>query len=89
MIKTEKNGNVTLIAICRPEVRNCVNSDTANQLSKAIEAFENDAEAAVGVLYGIGGNFCAGYDLKELSHNKGSVSSILLRSEGAMVRFGI
>lgn len=35
----------------------------------AVEDFNNDDNAKVGVLYGIGGNFCAGYDLKELGEN--------------------
>lgn len=35
-------------------------------------------------MHGTGGNFCAGYDLKELSENKDAVGTFLLRSEGAM-----
>lgn len=84
-MKTEKNGSVTLIGINRPSVRNCVNFATANKLTEAIEAFENDPESPVAVLYGIGGNFCAGYDLKELAQQKDSAGPMLLRAEGAMV----
>lgn len=85
-MKTEKTGNITLIAINRPEVRNCVNLATAEQLSQAIETFENDQESPIGILYGTGGNFCSGYDLKELVANKEQAQTMLLRSEGAMVR---
>lgn len=60
---------VTTIGINRPEVRNCINTATAEALLKAVEDFNNDDNAKVGVLYGIGGNFCAGYDLKELGEN--------------------
>jgi enoyl-CoA hydratase/carnithine racemase len=84
-VKVEKTGSITLIGINRPEVRNCVNFETANQLSIAIEQFENDLESPVGIMYGLGGNFCSGYDLKELSHDKASAQNMLLRSEGAMV----
>lgn len=84
-IKTEKTGQITLIGINRADVRNCVSSETAQQLSTAIENFENDPESPVAVLYGIGGNFCAGYDLKELAKNKDAAASMILRSEGAMV----
>jgi enoyl-CoA hydratase/carnithine racemase len=80
----EKNGSITLIGINRAEVRNCINSDTASKLTEIIEQFENDEESPVGILHGIGGNFCAGYDLKELSENKDGVGTFLLRSEGAM-----
>lgn len=89
LVKTEKTGNITLIGINRPEVRNCVNMATAEQLSHAIEHFENDPESPIGILYGIGGNFCSGYDLKELVANKEQVNSMLLRSEGAMVKFSV
>lgn len=82
---TEKTGNITLIGINRSEVRNCVNTTTAQLLSSAIESFENDPESPVAVLYGVGGNFCAGYDLKELAANKDNAASLILRSEGAMV----
>lgn len=69
-IVTEKLGNVVTIGINRPEKRNCVDDSTAQQLSKAIEEFENDDSLKVAVLHGTGGNFCAGYDLKALSELK-------------------
>lgn len=63
----EKVGEITTIGINRPQVRNCVNLETGELLKQAIEAFENDETSPVAVLYGKGGNFCAGYDLGELS----------------------
>lgn len=86
IIKIEKTGTVTLIGINRPDVRNCINTEAAVELSAVIEAFENDPESPIAVLYGIGGNFSAGYDLKELSADPENVANILMRSEGAMVR---
>lgn len=50
----------------------------------AIETFEMDDTSSVAVLHGFGGNFCAGYDLKELADPNAQSSAILLRSEGAM-----
>jgi enoyl-CoA hydratase/carnithine racemase len=85
LIKSEKTGTVTLIGINRAEVRNCINTQAATELSFAIDAFENDIESPIAVLYGIGGNFCAGYDLRELSEHKDNVANVLLRAEGAMV----
>lgn len=85
LIKTEKTGTVTLIGVNRADVRNCINSAASTELSAAIDAFENDPESPVAVLYGVGGNFCAGYDLKELTDNTDSIANVLLRSEGAMV----
>jgi enoyl-CoA hydratase len=44
-----------------------VNRPTAQGLAEAFREFEQDPLAKVGVLYGEGGNFCAGADLKALS----------------------
>ena len=56
-------GPVWTVTINRPEKRNAVNPDTALQLRAAFDAFEADPEAAVAVLTGTGGTFCAGFDL--------------------------
>lgn len=56
-----------LIGINRPEKRNSIDDETASQLRKAFEDFESDHEAYAAVLYGKGGNFCAGYDLSEVA----------------------
>ncbi|XP_069941615.1 enoyl-CoA hydratase EchA19 isoform X3 [Cherax quadricarinatus] len=58
---------ITMIGINRPEKRNCVNSSTAAALLQAFQDFDKDDSSKVAVLYGVGGNFCAGFDLKELS----------------------
>ena len=80
----KKQGFITTIGINRPEKRNCVDSQTANLLRLAIEDFENDNSSYAGVLYGVGGNFCAGYDLSELS-NIGEEQIKLLNEEGTVV----
>lgn len=67
LVLTENRGKVRLIGINRPEKRNCVNIETANQLREAFEQFDRDPESSVAVLHGIGGNFCAGYDLSQLA----------------------
>lgn len=66
----EKNGPVTTVILDRPEVRNAVDRDTAHALSAAFDAFEADAEACVAVLWGAGGTFCAGADLKAVASGK-------------------
>lgn len=62
-------GHVTAIGINRPAKRNCLNYHIANQLSDAITNFEEDENTKVGILYGTGGNFCSGYDLKEMTED--------------------
>ncbi|XP_046689813.1 2,3-dehydroadipyl-CoA hydratase isoform X2 [Silurus meridionalis] len=63
----EKHGPVLTVGINRPEVRNAVNQETSRWLFEELSAFNCDDKLSVAVLHGIGGNFCAGYDLKELS----------------------
>ncbi|XP_072029277.1 enoyl-CoA hydratase EchA19-like isoform X1 [Amphiura filiformis] len=82
-VVTEKMNDITLIAINRPESRNAVNRETARQLKQAFINFDKDKYAHVAVLYGKGGTFCAGYDLKELS--SGNVD---LLAEPPQIPFG-
>ncbi|MDE4190830.1 crotonase/enoyl-CoA hydratase family protein [Phaeobacter gallaeciensis] len=63
-ISSETQDGVTTISICRPEVRNAVDPDTARALFEAFLAFDADPDARVAVLTGQGGYFCAGFDLK-------------------------
>jgi enoyl-CoA hydratase/carnithine racemase len=63
-IRTERDGPVTTILLSRPERRNAVDGATAAALADAFRAFDADADAAVAVLHGEGGVFCAGADLK-------------------------
>ena len=70
LVIEEHLGDVALIGINRPDVRNCVDSATALALREAFERFEKDEGLKSAVLHGIGGNFCAGYDLAELASGK-------------------
>jgi enoyl-CoA hydratase len=72
LVLTEKKGPVTTIIINRPEVRNAVDRETAKALADAFRAFEEDNNALVGVLWGKGGCFCAGADLKAISKGLGN-----------------
>jgi enoyl-CoA hydratase/carnithine racemase len=73
-VLVNKQKSLHLIGINRPEKRNSIDDETASQLRKAFEDFENDPEAYAAVLYGKGGNFCAGYDLSEVA--KGNLNGI-------------
>nr|XP_015210406.1 PREDICTED: carnitinyl-CoA dehydratase-like isoform X1 [Lepisosteus oculatus] len=72
-VVAERKGPVLTVGINRPEVRNAVDRETARQLLGHFEAFEEDSSLAAAVLYGVGGNFCSGYDLKELAHHSASI----------------
>ncbi|XP_049420593.1 probable enoyl-CoA hydratase [Epinephelus fuscoguttatus] len=72
-VVTKRRGSVVTVAINRPEVRNAVNQETARRLLEELEAFDSDPDLNVAVLHGKGGNFCAGYDLKELANHTASL----------------
>ncbi|MEU2993567.1 crotonase/enoyl-CoA hydratase family protein [Streptomyces griseoincarnatus] len=65
-VRTERRGAVTTVVLSRPEARNAVDGPTAAELADVFRAFEADDEARVAVLWGEGGTFCAGADLKAL-----------------------
>ncbi|MGQ5576196.1 crotonase/enoyl-CoA hydratase family protein [Streptomyces sp. ECR3.8] len=65
-VRTERRGAVTTVVLSRPEARNAVDGPTAAELADVFRAFEAEDEARVAVLWGEGGTFCAGADLKAL-----------------------
>ena len=65
-VRIERTGPVFTVILDRPQARNAVDGPTARALADAFRAFEADAAAAVAVLWGAGGTFCAGADLKSL-----------------------
>jgi enoyl-CoA hydratase len=66
-IRVETQGPVTTVILDRPKVRNAVDRDTAEALARAFEAFDDDPDARVAVLWGAGGTFCAGADLQAIA----------------------
>ena len=63
---------MTTVVLTRPEARNAVDGPTAAALASAFREFDADPGAAVAVLYGEGGAFCAGADLKALGTGRGN-----------------
>ncbi len=71
-VLTEVRGDVLLVTINRPEVRNAVDGATARALVEAFAKFDADSSMRVAVLTGAGGTFCAGADLKALAAGQGN-----------------
>jgi enoyl-CoA hydratase len=63
-VRIEKSGAVWTVVHSRPEARNAMDPESADALVEAFRAFDRDPGAAVAVLSGEGGAFCAGWDLK-------------------------
>ena len=80
-VRTEARDNVWIVTITRPEVRNCVDGETARALAAAFRTFDANDDLRVAVLQGEDGSFCAGADLKAVSRAK-SGETIRVREEG-------
>jgi enoyl-CoA hydratase len=77
MIDYQKQGNVAVITINRPDARNAVNTAVATGIEEAVDRMEADDEVWVGILTGAktakGYIFCAGADLKQMSVDPGGM----------------
>ncbi|MCU1426163.1 MAG: Short-chain-enoyl-CoA hydratase [Actinomycetia bacterium] len=71
-VLVEHDGPVTIVSINRPDRRNAVDGPTAALLAGTFRAFAADDAAAVAVLTGTGGTFCAGADLKAVAEGRGN-----------------
>jgi enoyl-CoA hydratase len=71
-VRIDRDGPVTTVILDRPAVRNAVDGPTAAALAAAFRAFDADEAARVAVLWGAGGTFCAGADLKALGGPDGN-----------------
>jgi enoyl-CoA hydratase len=73
-VRTEHDGAVTTVILHRPHARNAVDRPAAEALAEAFLEFEQDETASVAVLWGAGGTFCAGADLKAVATGRGNLT---------------
>src|SRR5947208_10998234 len=71
-VTVDRSGPVTTVRLSRPHARNAVDGPTAAALADAFRAFDADPDAAVAVLHGEGGTFCAGADLRAVGTPSGN-----------------
>jgi enoyl-CoA hydratase len=71
-VRVSQDGPVLTVTISRPEARNAVDRQTATELADVFRAFDRDDDASVAVLWGAGGTFCAGADLKAFGSDAGN-----------------
>jgi enoyl-CoA hydratase len=63
-LQVERDGPVTTLIRDRVEARNAMDPASAEALTAALLEFDSDPGQSVAVLWGAGGAFCAGFDLK-------------------------
>jgi len=81
-VTVERRGQVQVITISRPEVKNALNGAAARALAAAADELDADQELRVGVLTGAGGTFCTGMYLK--AYLRGDKPSIPGRGFGGI-----
>lgn len=60
----ETRGNVLVMTLNRPQVRNAADFELATAMAQAIDELESRDDLRLGIITGAGGNFCTGMDLK-------------------------
>jgi enoyl-CoA hydratase len=66
-VLVDRDQQIVVITINRPEVRNAVDAPTAEALVHAFREYDGDDGLSVAVLTGAAGTFCAGADLKAIA----------------------
>ena len=66
-VRTEKSGRILTVIHSRPDVRNAIDPEHADALQAVFLQFDVDDRYDVAVLWGEGGNFSAGADMKSLA----------------------
>ena len=65
-VNVERDGEVALITLSRPEKRNALSLEMMRELDDALASVADDAEVRVAILRADGPVFSAGHDLREL-----------------------
>jgi enoyl-CoA hydratase len=80
MVQYDVTDHVAVLTLDRPDARNAVDPALACALEAAVDRFEADEEAWVGILAATGPVFCAGADLKAIA--AGQAEGIITRRSG-------
>ena len=70
-VRIEQQGPVMTVIHSRAAARNAMDPASAGALTEAFERFDREPSAHVAVLWGEGGAFCAGFDLKYAASMRG------------------
>lgn len=70
----DRDGNVMIITLNRPERMNAISGPMLSALSKTLQEANTNPEVRAVVLTGTGRGFCAGLDLKEQSDGDGAAN---------------
>jgi crotonobetainyl-CoA hydratase len=75
-VLVQRDGNVLIVIINRPEARNAIDREVSDLVGEALEQAEADNDVRVIVLTGAGDTaFCAGADLKAIARGENILAS--------------
>ena len=66
-VTLEREGNIALITMDRPEALNALNSQVLAELSQVLDQVEADPDLYVAIITGAGRSFVAGADIGQMS----------------------
>ena len=64
LVKVEVVDRIMVITINRPEARNAINYETAQEMARAFDQLDANDQVSLGILTGAGNTFSSGMDLK-------------------------
>jgi enoyl-CoA hydratase len=71
LVETERQGNVAVLRLNRPEAKNAISPEVSAAMAEALDAVEADTSARAVVLASTGDVFSAGADLKVVAQGRG------------------
>ena len=83
-VRIERDGGIYTVVMSRPERRNAVDREQARRLAEVFREFDSDESAKVAVLFGEGGTFCAGADLKAVAEDGQSAPAARPEGDGPL-----
>lgn len=83
-VETETRNEIQIVTINRPEKRNAVDRETAQELLIAFESFDADESLRVAILTGAQGNFCSGADLNSIAARSDEMPQLKLQGDGPL-----
>ncbi len=85
MLRIEREGNVIVWTLDRPEAKNALSGELLRKLAEAIEVAGADSSVRAAILTGSGGAFASGGDLRELRDKSSADDAALLSDAGEAV----
>jgi enoyl-CoA hydratase len=89
LVEKREGAQIAVWTLARPEAKNALDSETFQELGRAIAAAEADAALRAVVLTGEGDTFAAGGDLRELRYATTAEQAARLADAGRQVCDGI